>query len=491
MPEELEEKKKQASEPEKKVVSGAGVVLVGTYKDGQLDWIKANGVYNYPVKDGDDQNVESWAKVKELWLYAGAKATRHCFSAEFIGIRLRDEFIALNPTYAKLGKGRHARYAVFKVKPIVYGPALEGTKVFARANDFSGGRSKKVAEAIKAFQNGGDFASLADYLPGELVDLPHEQLCVCEGAVQLDFSAWLDIENRTLALPSIQTEHCVCAYESEYGRLYTGDSLQWMKSIPAKSVDMVFADPPYSIGKAEWDCFESHEQYLSWCEKWVSEISRILNDSGTCYICGFSEILADVKYRTQCYFSGCRWIVWHYKNKANLGNDWGRSHESILHFRKSKSTRINIDDIRIPYNAHTLKYPSHPQSETSAYGKYNPLAQWRPNERGAKPKDVFDIPTTCNGMGEKTPHPTQKPEELVRKLVLASSHPGEIVLDPFSGSGTTAVVAQQLHRKWLACDMNGQYNEWAISRLRNVANHSVDYWIDLDRETSKRRESIR
>ena len=233
---------------------------------------------------------------------------------------------------------------------------------------------------------------------------------------------------------------------------------------------------------------------MKWCEAWVAECSRVLTDQGTCYICGFSEILADVKYRTQCFFNGCRWIVWHYRNKANLGFDWGRSHESLLHFRKAKSTAINVDDIRIPYSAHTLKYPVHPQADSSAYGKGKSAmiaAQWRPNAKGAKPKDVFDIPTTCNGMGEKTPHPTQKPEELVRKLVLASSREGDLVLDPFSGSGTTAVVAQQLHRRWLACDKEPEYNQWAMQRIIHVQDRPVQYWIDFDRDVSKRRESIR
>ncbi|MDK6689873.1 DNA methyltransferase, partial [Aerococcus urinae] len=100
----------------------------------------------------------------------------------------------------------------------------------------------------------------------------------------------------------------------------------------------------------------------------IKEASRILKPKGSLYICGFSEILADLKHPAMKYFAGCRWIVWHYRNKANLGNDWGRSHESVLHFRKSKSQKlVDIDHIRIPYGAHTLKYPSHPQADTSAF----------------------------------------------------------------------------------------------------------------------------
>ena len=256
---------------------------------------------------------------------------------------------------------------------------------------------------------------------------------------------------------------------------------------------MVFADPPYGIGKAEWDVFPDEAAYLAWCDQWVGEVSRILTPTGTCYICGFSEILADVKFTVQRHFRGCRWIVWHYRNKANLGSDWGRSHESILHFRKSASTVLNVDDIRIPYGAHTLKYPARTQADTSAFAKSAPAkgGAWTPNPLGAKPKDVLDIPTTCNGMGEKTPHPTQKPEELLRKLVLASSNPGDWVLDPFSGSGTTLVAAEQLGRRWLGCDLSAEYNEWAAQRLRSVPQKCVADWIALDRETALRRESIR
>jgi site-specific DNA-methyltransferase (adenine-specific) len=152
---------------------------------------------------------------------------------------------------------------------------------------------------------------------------------------------------------------------------------------------------------------------------------------------------------------------------------------------------LNQDAVRIPYGAHTLKYPSHAQADTSAYGNGAARAAWTPNPKGAKPKDVFDIPTTCNGMGEKTPHPTQKPEELLRKLILAASAEGDLVLDPFSGSGTTLVVAEQLNRRWLGCELNAEYNEWAIQRLQNVRRLSQNEWLALDRRNAERRESIR
>ena len=282
-------------------------------------------------------------------------------------------------------------------------------------------------------------------------------------------------------------------YTHPHGQIYQGNSLDWLVSVDSESVDLVFADPPYNIKKAEWDNFENQEKYIEWSIQWISKASRILKSTGSLYVCGFSEILADLKYSVSKYFKNCRWLIWHYKNKANLGSDWGRSHESIIHFRKSEQAKINIDDVRIPYGAHTLKYPSHPQAETSAYGKGKTKKNnnWTPNPKGAKPKDVIEIPTTCNGMGETTPHPTQKPEELLRKFVLASSHEGDLIIDPFSGSGTTVVVAEQLNRRWMGCDLNIEYNNWAIQRLENVRRMTKEEWIAFDRKNSERRESIR
>jgi site-specific DNA-methyltransferase (adenine-specific) len=282
-------------------------------------------------------------------------------------------------------------------------------------------------------------------------------------------------------------------YRHPHGTLWVGDTIAWLRSLSSESVDLVFADPPYNIKKAEWDSFESQEAYVRWSLQWIEQVARVLKPTGTLYICGFSEILADLRLPASRFFKGCKWLVWHYKNKANLGSDWGRSHESILHFRKSKEFTFNTDNVRIPYGEHTLKYPEHPQAETSQYGKgtKSTAKTWLPHPRGAKPRDVLEIPTTCNGMHEKTPHPTQKPEELLRKLVLASSNPGDLVIDPFLGSGTTAVVAEQLKRRWMGCDISLEYCQWAARRIELVENWPIEKWIQYDQENEKRRKSIR
>jgi site-specific DNA-methyltransferase (adenine-specific) len=291
----------------------------------------------------------------------------------------------------------------------------------------------------------------------------------------------------------LNPEAPVLFYSHPNGDIWVGDAIAWLSSLETESVDLIFADPPYNIKKAEWDTFESQQEYVNWSLKWIEQSGRVLKKTGTLYICGFSEILADLKLPASRFFRGCRWLLWHYKNKANLGIDWGRSHESLLHFRKSKQFTFNIDDVRSPYGNHTLRYPEHPQAETSQYGKGASRKDrlWRPHPRGAKPKDVLEIPTTCNGMHEKTPHPTQKPEELLRKIVLASSHPGDLVIDPFLGSGTTAVVAEQLKRKWKGCDLSLEYCQWAVRRIELVEDWPIEKWIQYDWERVERRRAIR
>lgn len=282
-------------------------------------------------------------------------------------------------------------------------------------------------------------------------------------------------------------------YEHPNGEIWIGDAIAWLSTLDSESADLIFADPPYNIKKAEWDDFASTEAYVAWSTAWIEQAARVLKPTGTMYICGFSEILADLKRPASRVFKGCRWLVWHYKNKANLGSDWGRSHESILHLRKNAQFTFNVDQVRLPYGNHTLKYPEHPQADSSQYGKANGSKDrlWRPHPDGAKPRDVIEIPTTCNGMHEKTPHPTQKPEELLRKVVLASSNKGDVVIDPFLGSGTTAVVAEQLGRKWKGCDITAEYCAWAAHRIELVEGWPVEKWIEYDRENTRRRHSIR
>lgn len=264
------------------------------------------------------------------------------------------------------------------------------------------------------------------------------------------------------------------AWTSALGTLWRADVMELLGSLADGSVDLVVADPPYAISKEQWDDFDSIDAYVAWCDAWLAEVERVLAPAGSAYVCGFSEILADVKARSARRFAGgCRWLVWYYRNKANLGSDWGRSHESILHLRKQRRVRLNVDEVRVPYNDHTRKYPERVQAVSSQYGGRR-RDRWQPHPLGAKPRDVIEIPVLCNGMAEKTAHSTQKPEELVRRFIAGTTREGDLVVDPFAGSGTTAVVAERLGRRWLAGDGDARYVGLARQRLEAARRASSE-----------------
>jgi len=285
---------------------------------------------------------------------------------------------------------------------------------------------------------------------------------------------------------------CDPYFESDYGKLYHNDAVAFMKTLKSGSIDLIFADPPYNIKKAEWDTFASQKEYVEWSMTWIKEAHRVLSKNGSLYICGFSEILADLKWASSSLFKGCKWLVWFYRNKGNLGNDWGRSHESILHLRKSEKFIFNIDEVRIAYNEHTLRYPKRTQAETSQFsnGKKSEHV-WEPNPLGAKPKDVLEIPTISTGSWEKTIHSTQKPVELLRKIILSSSNVDSVILDPFGGSGTTFAVAEAYQRKWLGTELDPSYCNVIRDRITDPIHIRRIFDLKDEKESVKRRSKLR
>ena len=279
-------------------------------------------------------------------------------------------------------------------------------------------------------------------------------------------------------------------FNTQYGSLYQGDCIRHMKTLNDNSVDLIFADPPYNIKKAKWDIFKSVEDYLEWTIDWVREAQRILSPVGNLYICGFPEILADIKHEVSPMFYDCRWIVWYYRNKANLSNDWGRSHEGILHLRKNEHHIFNIDPIRIPYNEHTTKYPKRKQGVSSQYNN-GETYEWTPNPLGAKPKDVLEIPTIANGSWEKFAHETQKPVELLRSIILSSSNPDSLIYDPFGGSGTTYAVAEAYERRWLGTEKEQDYCRIIKSRVTNRAHLKRILDTNEEKLARERRRALR
>jgi len=212
MAQKLLKPKKAKIAPKKDAVKETSIVLVGTYKEKQLAWIKKNGVCNYPVKDGDGFDEASFKKIKELWLYASAKGTRHAFAAEFVGKMSREDFIAAHPTYAELPRGRartpsapQSQYYIFKTTPLDYGPMSDGSLVVVRAVDFETGRgrAKLVKKAVEQYKADGEFAPLANYLPSDLAKVPRQQLRVCDSGVR--YAVWSPVKGITFQQEKIES----------------------------------------------------------------------------------------------------------------------------------------------------------------------------------------------------------------------------------------------------------------------------------------------
>lgn len=230
-------------------------------------------------------------------------------------------------------------------------------------------------------------------------------------------------------------------------KIILGDALQKLKDIESESVDLIVCDPPYNLGK---DYGNNHdikgfEEYLEFSRQWLTESKRVLKQNGTIYtFMGFRFIsyLYDILDRELGMFFNS-WVVWHYTQGIGKKKGFSPRHDDVLVFTKSKDFIFNLDAIRIPQ-----KY----------YRERN-------NMRGANPGDVWEFSHVhyCNENREK--HPTQKPEGLIERMVLASSNEGSIVLDPFLGSGTTLRVCQQLDRKGIGIELNPDYVEMSNSRL--------------------------
>lgn len=232
-------------------------------------------------------------------------------------------------------------------------------------------------------------------------------------------------------------------------RFVLGDALYELPKLESESFDLVIADPPYNLGKDYGNNPDSREfgDYLDFTQKWLHEAYRLLKPQGTIYVfMGFRFIayLYSILERDLGLFFNS-WIVWHYTQGIGRTKGFSPRHDDILMFTKSKNFVFNLDCVRIPQ-----KY----------YRERN-------NMRGANPGDVWEFSHVHYCHGNRQNHPTQKPEGLIERLVLASSNKGASVLDPFLGSGTTLRVCQHLGRSGTGIELNPEYLEIAQQRLKS------------------------
>jgi DNA modification methylase len=225
----------------------------------------------------------------------------------------------------------------------------------------------------------------------------------------------------------------------EFNRLICGDSIQIMGSFPDHSFALVVADPPYNLGKDYGNNrdLRAWRDYETFTRDWLQQAIRVLHPTGSIYVFMGVRFIARLFLMLEeefgLYFNG--WITWHYTQGVGRKIGFSPRHEDILFFTRSPQFTFNLDETRIPQ-------------------KYY---RFRNNMAGANPGDVWQFSHVHYCSAERREHPTQKPEALIERIVRASSNPGDAVLDPFVGSGTTCRVANVLERQWIGIDVNPEF----------------------------------
>jgi len=255
-------------------------------------------------------------------------------------------------------------------------------------------------------------------------------------------------------------------------RLIDGDCIAGMQALPDGSVDLAFSDPPFNIGY-EYDHYDDRRQkadYLAWTEKWVAGVRRVLKPTASFYVAIGDEYAAELKVRLDALGLTMRnWIVWHYTFGVNCTKKFNRSHAHIFYYV--------VDPKRFAFNADAIRIPSARQT-TYADRRANPIGKlpddtWvlRPqeDERLFGPEtDTWYVPRVCGTFKERGGHPCQMPLALLERIVRVSSNPGDLVLDPFAGSGTTLAAAKKLGRDYIGIELSENYADLIRDRLSRV-----------------------
>ncbi len=240
-----------------------------------------------------------------------------------------------------------------------------------------------------------------------------------------------------------------------------GDTLSILPMLPDKFVDLLIVDPPYNLEKDfHGKKFKkmTDEIYEEYTEEWIKQTLHVLKDNASIYVCCDWQSSPAIANVLKKYFVIQNRITWQREKGRGALNNWKNGMEDIWFATVSKKYTFNVEDVKIrrkviaPY-----KVDGKPKDwEETKNGNF----------RNTYPSNFWDdISIPYWSMPENTAHPTQKPEKLLAKLILASSNEGDVILDPFLGSGSTSVTAKKLNRHYVGIEQNEQYCVWAEKRL--------------------------
>jgi len=236
--------------------------------------------------------------------------------------------------------------------------------------------------------------------------------------------------------------------------LIQGDCLEKMKDIPDGCVDLVLTDPPYEI--------EDMKPYFT-------EMIRCLSKDGSIYVFGNKNMIAE-HWFSQMKIDNKELLIWHYKNSPKPKGRWRMSMQPIIYGYRGGSI-FNEDDVRVEYKESTKKLNGRIRPSNGRMGKCSAYD----TSKGALPRDVLERPALLGHLSkERTGHPDQKPISIITDLVLASSNEGHLILDPFSGSGTTGVACKILNRNFIGIELDPEYFKIAEKRINDKVKELKD-----------------
>lgn len=287
------------------------------------------------------------------------------------------------------------------------------------------------------------------------------------------------------------------------GRLILGDNLAVMSALLSAyegSINLIYADPPFftnrryavRVGRGEdsrrpqeWRLAEGYPDHWSDIDSYLNMLfprlqlmHQLLASDGTLYLhldwhaSHYARLLLDEIFGSERFLNE---IVWLYHGPSAIRKAFNRKHDTILVYTKSRSYTFNVEAVREPYHPSTVK--TFESSPKAGFGKLPDL------ERGKVPEDWWYFPVVARLHNERTGYPTQKPEALLERIVLASSNPGDIIADFFCGSGTTAVVASRLGRRYIANDLS--WRAIHITRSRLVSTTRSAFSVELEMNTAQ------
>ena len=238
----------------------------------------------------------------------------------------------------------------------------------------------------------------------------------------------------------------------ETNTIVVGDCVEILEAADGLQADLIFADPPFNIGY-KYDLYEdrkAYEDYHAWTQRWMSACCKVLKATGSFWVAIGDDYAAEVRVIGRRLGLHLRnWVIWHYTFGQNTQRKFARSHTHLFYWVK--------DPKKFTFNDTAVRIPSARQTT---------YADKRADPKGKLPDDVWSFSRLCGTFRERVRwHPCQMPERLLERIIKVCSRRGELVVDPFSGSGTTCVVAARLGRKFFGIDISQQYVKQSLTRI--------------------------